>query len=245
MPTAALYNKTFGVNHWRSNSILSLAIGQGELEATPLQMANIECTIANHGFYYRPHLIKAIGDRKITKEEYTQRNYVGIDGQYFEPVIDGMQQVVETGTARSSQIPGIIMCGKTGTAQNPHGKNHSIFVAFAPRENPKIAIAVIVENGGQGAWYAAPIASYIVEKYLTDTIRRPMDEFNRIKDANLMPDPTFYYSQIKKEAARDSIRKAKADSLRKKQGIKSVSTKKNIGNKLAYAAMPGKRGDHE
>ncbi len=245
MPTAALYNKTFGVNHWRSNSILSLAIGQGELEATPLQMANIECTIANHGFYYRPHLIKAIGERKITKEEYTQRNYVGIDGQYFEPVIDGMQQVVETGTARSSQIPGIIMCGKTGTAQNPHGKNHSIFVAFAPRENPKIAIAVIVENGGQGAWYAAPIASYIVEKYLTDTIRRPMDEFNRIKDADLMPDPTFYYSQIKKEAARDSIRKAKADSLRKKQGIKSVSTKKNNGNKLAYVATPVKRREHE
>jgi len=245
MPTAALYNKTFGVNHWRSNSILSLAIGQGELEATPLQMANIECTIANHGFYYRPHLIKAIGDRKITKEEYTQRNYVGIDGQYFEPVIDGMQQVVETGTARSSQIPGIIMCGKTGTAQNPHGKNHSIFVAFAPRENPRIAIAVIVENGGQGAWYAAPIASYIIEKYLTDTIRRPMDEFNRIKDADLMPDPTFYYSQIKKEAARDSIKKAKADSLRKKPPIKSVSTKKNIGNKLAYAAMPGKRREHE
>ena len=245
MPTAALYNKTFGVNHWRSNSILSLAIGQGELEATPLQMANIECTIANHGFYYRPHLIKAIGDRKITKEEYTQRNYVGIDGQYFEPVIVGMQQVVETGTARSSQIPGIIMCGKTGTAQNPHGKNHSIFVAFAPRENPRIAIAVIVENGGQGAWYAAPIASYIVEKYLTDTIRRPMDEFNRIKDADLMPDPTFYYSQIKKEAARDSIRKAKADSLRKKQGIKSVSTKKNNGNKLAYVATPVKRREHE
>lgn len=245
MPTAPFYNKMFGANHWRSNSILSLAIGQGELEATPLQLANVECTIANHGFYYRPHLIKAIGDRKITKEEYTQRNYVGIDGQYFEPVIDGMQQVVETGTARSSQIPGIIMCGKTGTAQNPHGKNHSIFVAFAPRENPKIAIAVIVENGGQGAWYAAPIASYIVEKYLTDTIRRPMDEFNRIKDADLMPDPTFYYSQIKKEAARDSIRKAKADSLRKKQGIKSVSTKKNNGNKLAYIAMPGKRREHE
>jgi len=245
MPTAALYNKTFGVNHWRSNSILSLAIGQGELEATPLQMANIECTIANHGFYYRPHLIKAIGDKKITKDEYTQRNYVGIDGQYFEPVIDGMQQVVENGTARSSKIPGIIMCGKTGTAQNPHGKNHSIFVAFAPRENPKIAIAVIVENGGQGAWYAAPIASYIVEKYLTDTIRRPMDEFNRIKDADLMPDPTYYYSQIKKAAARDSIRKARADSLRKKPAVKSVSNKKNNNNKIAYSPSPVKRRYNE
>ena len=245
MPTAQLYNKKFGVNHWRSNSILSLAIGQGELEATPLQMANIECTIANHGFYYRPHLIKQIGDKKITKDEYTQRNYVGIDGQYFEPVINGMQQVVESGTARSSQIPGIIMCGKTGTAQNPHGKNHSIFVAFAPRENPKIAIAVVVENAGQGAWYAAPIASYIVEKYLTDTIRRPMDEFNRIKDANLMPDPTFYYSQIKKEAARDSIKKAKADSIRKRGTIKSVSAKKRTDNRIAVLMPATKRKEHE
>jgi len=245
MPTAQLYNKKFGVNHWRSNSILSLAIGQGELEATPLQMANIECTIANHGFYYRPHLIKAIGDKNITKDEYTQRNYVGIDGQYFEPVINGMQQVVESGTARSSQIPGIIMCGKTGTAQNPHGKNHSIFVAFAPRENPKIAIAVVVENAGQGAWYAAPIASYIVEKYLTDTIKRPMDEFNRIKDANLMPDPTFYYSQIKKEAARDSIRKAKADSIRKRGTIKSVSAKKRTDNRIAVLMPATKRKEHE
>jgi penicillin-binding protein 2 len=110
-------------------------------------MANIECTIANHGFYYKPHLNKAIGDKKIIKEEYTQKNYVGIDGQYFEPVLMACRQVVENGTARSSKIPGIIMCGKTGTAQNPHGENHSIFVAFAPRENPKIAIAVVVENG--------------------------------------------------------------------------------------------------
>ncbi len=241
LPTAQLYNKKFGVNHWRSNSILSLAIGQGELEATPLQMANIECTIANHGFYYRPHLIKAIGDKKITKAEYTQRNYVGIDAQYFEPVINGMQQVVESGTAHNSQIPGIIMCGKTGTAQNPHGKNHSIFVAFAPRENPKIAIAVVVENAGQGAWYAAPIASYIVEKYLTDTIKRSMSDFNRIKDANLMPDPTFYYSQIRKEAARDSIRKAKADSIRKRGTIKSVATKKRTDNRVAVLTSAIKR----
>ncbi|SDS24968.1 penicillin-binding protein 2 [Mucilaginibacter mallensis] len=245
LPTAQLYNKKFGVNHWRSNSILSLAIGQGELEATPLQMANIECTIANHGFYYRPHLIKAIGDRKITKAEYTQRNYVGIDAQYFEPVINGMQQVVESGTAHNSQIPGIVMCGKTGTAQNPHGKNHSIFVAFAPRENPKIAIAVVVENAGQGAWYAAPIASYIVEKYLTDTIKRSMSDFNRIKDANLMPDPTFYYSQIRKEAARDSIRKAKADSIRKRGTIKSVATKKRNDNRIAVltSAIKGKENE--
>jgi len=245
MPTADFYNKRFGVNHWRSSSILSLAIGQGELLATPLQMANIECTIANHGFYYRPHLIKAIGDKQITKAEYTQRNYVGIDPQYFEPVIDGMQEVVESGTAASSKIPGIIMCGKTGTAQNSHGKNHSIFVAFAPRDHPRIAIAVVVENAGQGAWYAAPIASYIVEKYLTDTIKRPMDEFNRIKDANLMPDPSFYYSQIRKDALRDSLKKLKADSLHKKGPVKSVVIKKKNDNKVAYLTSTLKRKENE
>jgi penicillin-binding protein 2 len=245
VPTASYYDDKFKYTNWRPSSIISLAIGQGELEATPLQLANIECTIANHGYYYTPHLIRAIGDKQISKTEYLKQNYVGIDGQYFEPVIDGMQQVVENGTARSSKIPGIIMCGKTGTAQNPHGKNHSIFVAFAPRDHPRIAIAVVVENAGQGAWYAAPIASYIVEKYLTDTIARPIDEFNRIKNSNLMPDPTFYYSQIRRDAQRDSLKKLKADSLHKKPAIKSTATKKHIDSKIAFLAPATKRKENE
>jgi len=240
LPTAQFYDKRFGANHWRSSTIISLAIGQGELLATPLQMANIECTIANHGFYYKPHLIKAIGDKSISKEEYLQKNYVGIDGKYFEPVIDGMQEVVESGTARSSKIPGIIMCGKTGTAQNSHGKNHSIFVAFAPRDHPRIAIAVIVENAGQGAWYAAPIASYIVEKYLTDTIARPKDEFDRIMNANLMPDSNAYIikSRVhnKPKAATDTA---------KKSVFKKASPKNQKNNTLAYVATPVKRRGHE
>src|SRR6185312_2036908 len=180
VPTPLHYDKIYGQNHWRANTIISLAIGQGELLSTPLQMANIECTIANHGYYYRPHLIKAIGDRKIVKPEYTQPISVGIDTQYFEPVIDGMQRVVESGTAASAKIPGIVMCGKTGTAQNSHGKNNSIFVAFAPRDHPKIAIAVIVENAGYGATYAAPIASYIVEQYLRGSITKPAAEVDYI-----------------------------------------------------------------
>jgi penicillin-binding protein 2 len=245
VPTAQYYDDKFKYTNWKPSSIISLAIGQGELEATPLQLANIECTIANHGYFYTPHLIKAIGNKQISKSEYLAKNYVGIDGQYFEPVIDGMQQVVENGTARSSKIPGIIMCGKTGTAQNPHGKNHSIFVAFAPRDHPRIAIAVVVENAGQGAWWAAPIASYIVEKYLTDSIARPMDEFNRVKNANLMPDPSFYYSQIRRDAQRDSLKKLKADSLRKKPVIKSTSTKKRSDNKIAFVAPAIKRKEHE
>jgi penicillin-binding protein 2 len=137
------------------------------------------------------------------------------------------------------------MCGKTGTAQN-HGEDHSIFVAFAPRIHPKIAIAVIVENGGQGAHWAAPIASYMVEKYLTDTIRRPMDEFNRIKNANLMPDLANYYSSSRRSMLRDSIKKAKADSLRKLPAKKSVSTKSKKINTIAYLApQTGKRSNNE
>jgi penicillin-binding protein 2 len=166
IPTALHYDNVYKHGGWRSSTIISLAIGQGELLATPLQMANLECIIANHGYFYKPHLIKAIGTENVIKKEYVERNYVGIDSVNFEPVINGMQAVVETGTAIRSKIPGIIMCGKTGTAQNPHGDSHSIFVAFAPRDHPKIAIAVVVENSGEGAHWAAPIASFIVEKYL-------------------------------------------------------------------------------
>jgi penicillin-binding protein 2 len=170
VPSALYYDHVFGANKWRANNIISLAIGQGELLATPMQMANVECTIANEGFYYRPHLIKGIGDKLIVNTRFTDKNYVGINAGNFKLVIDGMQEVVETGTASGSKIKGIIMCGKTGTVQNPHGKNHSVFVAFAPREHPKIAIAVVVENAGYGAAWAAPIASFMVEKYLRDTI---------------------------------------------------------------------------
>jgi len=174
LPTAATYNRKYRKGGWRSSTIISLGIGQGELLATPLQLANIEAIIANRGYYYKPHLIKGIGDKDVIRKEYTVRNYVGIDTPYFDPVIAGMQRVVESGTAAASKIPGIIMCGKTGTAQNQGAEDNSVFVAFAPRDNPKIAIAVVVENAGQGAEWAAPIASFMVEKYLRDSItRRP------------------------------------------------------------------------
>lgn len=190
LPKAEFYDKKYRKGGWRSSTVISLGIGQGELLATPLQLANIEATIANHGFYYKPHLIKSIGDKQIIKKEYTLKNYVGINEQYFESVIDGMQSVVDYGTAVGSKIPGIIMCGKTGTVDNPHGKAHSVFVAFAPRDNPKIAIAVVVENSGQGATWAAPIASFIVEKYLRDSIttRASGIEPGYYMNANLLPE---------------------------------------------------------
>ena len=231
LPTSAYYNKVYRPGGWRSSTVVSLAIGQGELEATPLQLANIECTIANHGFYYRPHLIKSIGADEIIKKEYTERNFVGIDSQYFEPVINGMQAVVDHGTAIQSKIPGIIMCGKTGTAQNPHGENHSVFVAYAPRENPKIAIAVVVENSGEGARWAAPIASFIVEKYLKGSISKRESGITPeyFMNANKLPNIENYTAKGKRRAAflADSLKKAKPDSVFKQKRKKAVNQIKN------------------
>jgi penicillin-binding protein 2 len=189
LPTADLYTKRFKNDRWGSAYTISLSIGQGELGITPLQMANVMAIIANRGFYYKPHLIKSIGKKKVIKDEFLKMNSAGIDSSYFDVVIDGMSAVVNqpSGTAWYSRIPEIEMCGKTGTVQNPHGKDHSVFVAFAPRENPKIAIAVVVENAGFGATWSAPIASLLVEKYINKTINRPQAYMDRLINANLLP----------------------------------------------------------
>ncbi|RYE26681.1 MAG: penicillin-binding protein 2, partial [Sphingobacteriaceae bacterium] len=245
VPAPARYDRIYGKNHWRANTIISMAIGQGELLATPLQMANIECTIANRGFYYRPHLIKAIGDKDVIKPEFKEKINVGIDANYFEPVIDGMQDVVDHGTADASKIPGIVMCGKTGTVQNSRGKNHSVFVAFAPRDNPKIAIAVIVENAGYGASWAAPIASFIVEKYLKDSITRRPSGINpkRYMDADLMSSmPLSKPKTYNKQLPGDSSKKYPADSNHK--SIKSDTSRKKPAA-LKLAAVQSKRKPDE
>lgn len=204
IPDVDLYNKWYKKGGWRSKTIISLAIGQGEVETTPLQLANIECIIANHGFYYPPHFVKSVGTKRVIKPEYREQHKAGVSGQYFEPVIDGMQNVVEYGTARGSRIPGINMVGKTGTVQNRRGADHAVFVAYAPRENPKIAIAVVVENSGDGGRWAAPIASFIVEKYLRDTITpRPSGiRPDYYMNANLLAQP----KPKKKPAAVDSTK---------------------------------------
>jgi penicillin-binding protein 2 len=239
LPKASFYDKLYRKGGWRSSTVISLGIGQGELQATPLQLANIEATIANRGFYYKPHLIKSIGDKQIIKKEYTVKNYVGVDAKYFEPAIDGMQNVVDYGTAVVAKIPGIIMCGKTGTADNSHGKPNSVFVAFAPRENPKIAIAVVVENSGQGATWAAPIASFIVEKYLRDSITSRVSgiEPNYYMNANLLPEIVAKTTPAQKAAA-DSIKKLKADSMRKKAPVKSANNKKQLPFRYLAAIKP-------
>ena len=174
------YDKVFKGN-WKPLRLVSMAIGQGELGITPLQMANVTATIANRGYYYIPHIVKEIQGKDSIDSRFYVKNYVGIDSVNFPPVIDGMELVVKSGTATRAFLPNITICGKTGTAQNPHGKDHSIFIAFAPKENPQIAISVYVENAGYGGTWAAPIASLMIEKYLTDSISRPYMEERILK----------------------------------------------------------------
>ncbi|NOR88030.1 MAG: penicillin-binding protein 2 [Bacteroidales bacterium] len=186
VPTVEYYDKVYR-GSWNALTVRSLAIGQGELLITPLQLANLTAAIANRGYYYPPHLVKAIGakDQPITK--YAEKQIVEINPKHFAPIIEGMQKVVEVGgTARRGAMDSVVVCGKTGTVQNPHGKDHSIFIAFAPMDDPKIAIAVIVENAGDfGGTWAAPIASLMMEKYLNGVVIREEKE-KRILEADLI-----------------------------------------------------------
>ncbi len=171
-----LYSKQFA--KWRSTYIMSLGIGQGELEMTTLQIANLGAILANRGYYYTPHLIKEFEPDISLPEKYKIKHKVRIKQEYFPPIIKGMAGAVEIGTAQLAYVYGLSICGKTGTVENysivegkrVKMKNHSVFMAFAPRENPKIAIAVFVENGGFGGQTAAPIASLMIEKYINKEI---------------------------------------------------------------------------
>jgi penicillin-binding protein 2 len=185
VPTIKYYDKYHGSGRWNAITVISLAIGQGEMGVTPLQMANFCSVIANRGWYIPPHVIKGI-DGKQLDEKYRKKQKTKIEREYFDLVVDGMRNVVMNGTGRIAQLDSLTICGKTGTAQNPHGKDHSIFIAFAPMDNPKIAMAVYVENAGFGATWAAPIASLMMEKYLRREVKRPEME-KRILDANLLP----------------------------------------------------------
>jgi penicillin-binding protein 2 len=177
IPTRAFYDKRYD-GRWNSVTIRSLGIGQGEILVTPLQLANIAALIANEGYYYPPHLIRAFGDSTAIPEKMTTRMETGIEQRHLKVIKAGMKSVFEGahGTARGSKIPGISAGGKTGTAQNPHGDNHSIFIAFAPVEDPQIALSIIIENGGYGSTWAAPIASLMMEKYIKGYTERPAVE---------------------------------------------------------------------
>ena len=189
IPDTNFYNKWYGRNGWNFRTIYSNSIGQGEVEVVPLQMANLACIVANRGYYYTPHLVRYYGPDSTKNPEFYTKHETGIERHYFDIAAAGMYDVVHGagGTAHKADIPGIAVCGKTGTAEN-YGNDHSVFIAFAPKDNPKIAVAVYVENaqGGGGTW-AAPIASLLVEKYMNGEIapqRRDLE--NRIVSTSLM-----------------------------------------------------------
>lgn len=167
VPGSSYYDNIYGKGRWKYSTIYSLSIGQGELLVTPLQMVNLAAIIANEGYYYTPHLFKSAKDTSI--DLFTEKNQVKINRAHFQIVQDAMEKAVE-GTAERAVIDDIAICGKTGTAENPHGEDHSVFMAFAPKEDPKIAIAVYVENVGWGGRAAASTASLLIEKYLKGCI---------------------------------------------------------------------------
>jgi penicillin-binding protein 2 len=175
LPSVDYYNKYYGENRWGYLNVISLSIGQGELGITPIQMANMTASIANRGYYYTPHIVKSIEGKQQIDERYRTKKQTMVDSVYFEEIIEGMDLAVNgepgTGaTARTARVDSITVCGKTGTAENPHGKDHSIFIAFAPKDDPQIALAVYIENGGFGATWAAPTAKLMIEKYLKGAI---------------------------------------------------------------------------
>ena len=165
IPSTRMYDKAYGKTGWKAITIRSLSIGQGEILVTPLQLANQAAAIANEGYYITPHLNKHDSMR-------IHRHNLEIDKRHFEVVKTGMHRVMSNGTGRRYNIDSLYMAGKTGTVQNPHGRDHAIFIGFAPVENPQIAVAVVVENAGFGATWACPVASMMIEQYLTGTVKR-------------------------------------------------------------------------
>ena len=199
IPDADYYNYWYNKGGWKSATVISNAIGQGEILTTPIQMANFTSAIANRGYFIQPHFLKSVDNNSLNK--VYERKYTSIDSIHFETVIDGLHQVVERGTAKVAKIKGIDVCGKTGTVENFMKINgvktqltdHSIFIAFAPKDNPKIAIAVYVENGYWGARWAAPIASLMIEKYLNGDVKRKWLE-NKMLNGSLIAEYEKPYS---------------------------------------------------
>ncbi len=191
IPDSKYYNRVYNKGGWKATTVISLSIGQGEIGCTPLHLANMCSIMANRGFYYIPHIIKDSENVEID-QKYKERHYTMVDTSYFPKVVGGMYRAVNSGygsggTASVAAVEGLDICGKTGTAQNPHGHDHSVFICFAPRDNPKIAVAAYVENGGFGATWAAPIASLLTEMYLNGEIseqRKPLED--RVLQGDLM-----------------------------------------------------------
>lgn len=208
LPNVDYYNSVYkGNKAWKFSNIYSISIGEGEIVVSPLKMANLAAIIANRGWYIPPHVVKGVGLKKVIDSFYKTPVKVGVEAKYFDVVIDGMQDAVTNGTVGpDGKIPDIKMVGKTGTSQNQKGKDHSIFIAFAPRDNPKIAIAVFVENAGFGGTAAAPIASLVVEKYLKRKVDRKSVE-SKFMQMNYLPNVYSAGGVSRKKVAIDSTKK--------------------------------------
>ena len=255
IPTPEDFNKLYGKGHWNYCTYRSVSIGQGEVNATPLQAANEMAYIANKGWFIIPHIVDSIegGDKFGLLEKYKKKNVpIPIPDSIFEAVHDGMQGVMETGTGRGAKVPGIIVCGKTGTVENyfrgVKQPNHSFFCAFAPRETPRIAIICVVENSGRfGGTYAAPITSLMIEKYLNDTIannRKALEE--SMAKTNLIP-PLM----LQKMRSRDSLQRVKEEEKQLRDDLKNIKdtlqsddnlTDTEIGTGKTKNNLPSKDG---
>jgi len=187
LPEEGYFNKYYGKKGWRAVTVRSLSIGQGEVELTPLQLSNLAATIANRGHFYPPHILKKVNGDGQFENQFTTKNEINVDSKYFDVIIEGMSLVYngEDGSARWYKYGDVELCGKTGTSQNPHGENHSVFIAFAPKDDPEIAIAVVVENCGYGSTWAAPIATLMIEQYLTGKVEPKWWE-EKMLNANLL-----------------------------------------------------------
>lgn len=204
MPGPKYYNRVYGTGRWKFSNLTSLSIGQGEILLNPIQMTNLAAIMANRGFYYRPHIVKAIGETDYLLPEFKERIETGISAEHFPIIIQGMADAL-SGTAPRAIVPDIEICGKTGTVENPHGEDHSVFMAFAPKDNPKIAISVFVENAGWGGRAAASTASLIIETYLKGSHSRPwLEQYVLAGD---------FRDRKKKPAPVDSVAEVAIDQL--------------------------------
>ena len=250
IPDTAGYNRDFGgFARWNSCNILTLGIGQDRMTTTPLQLTNLMCIIANKGFYYTPHFVDSLENETIEDTFYLSKYRVKhevthIADSAYQAIHDGMEDVTIYGTAARIKIPGIAYCAKTGTAQNPHGKNHAVFTAFAPKDNPTIAVAVIVENSGYGGTWAGPVAAYMIEKYLNDTLTtenaKRVEEFAKV---DLIPSAIkqWYYRK-------DSARMAKErEEAEKQHETEQENSNTNINPKTTFdpEAEPNKKREND
>jgi penicillin-binding protein 2 len=251
IPTRQLYDKKYN-GDWNACTNAMIGMGQGEIVVTPLQIANAMCLIANKGYYYTPHFVKSIGGNpkhEKLKKYLSKHTPVHIPDTAFQSVHDGMEKVVTNGTAKVAKIPNVRVCAKTGTVENywiingvkTKLKNHSMFVAFAPRENPKIAVAVAVENSGYGATWAGPIASLVIEKYLTDTIPKNRKALEaKMFNSNVIPKTTYVIDSLLKlqQKFKDEQAQRKKDSIKRfnaiRDSINNIRKPKKLPNKRTY-----------